>query len=188
MATKTTKSSSAKRKLTPKQQEFVRQYLVDLSACAAAKRAGYAEKSAREYGPRMLRNPLIRAAIDSAMASRSKRTEVEQDRVVRELALIALADIGQVCKFGPGGVTMYESEGLTRDQRAAVSKVSHSVTAHGGTTRVEMHDKLRALELLGRHLRMWEGSGADSADGADRRVDLHLHFGPGDEVDNAESS
>lgn len=76
-------------KLTEKQQRFVDEYLIDLNATQAAVRAGYSAKTAESQGSRMLRNVKVQQAIAEEMAERSKRTGINQDRVVLELARIA---------------------------------------------------------------------------------------------------
>lgn len=73
-----------KGKLTEKRQRFVDEYLIDLNATQAAIRAGYSVKTANEQGARLLANVSIQEAISKAMAERSKRTGVNQDRVVLE--------------------------------------------------------------------------------------------------------
>ena len=75
-------------KLTEKQRRFVDEYLIDLNATQAAIRAGYSAKTANEQGARLLANVSIQQAISEKMAERSKRTGVNQDRVVQELAKI----------------------------------------------------------------------------------------------------
>ena len=76
-------------KLTPKQERFVQEYLVDLNATAAAKRAGYSEKNAGKIGPELLGKTRISAAIQNAMQQRGQRTEVTQDYVIEKLKAIA---------------------------------------------------------------------------------------------------
>jgi len=71
--------------MTPKQEQFVAQYLLDLNATQAAIRAGYSKKTAASQGERLLRNVEIRSAIQAAQAARSKRTDVNQDDVIRGL-------------------------------------------------------------------------------------------------------
>ena len=83
-------------KLTEKQQRFVDEYLIDLNATQAAIRAGYSAKTADVQGSRMLGNVKVQQAISEAMAERSKRTGINQDRVVLELAKIALVKITDV--------------------------------------------------------------------------------------------
>jgi len=76
--------------LTPKQQRFVEEYLVDLNASDAARRAGYSKRgdTAKQAGFRNLRKPLIQAALAKAQAARAVRTELSQDYVVQELQRI----------------------------------------------------------------------------------------------------
>ena len=68
--------------MTPKQQRFVEEYLVDLNATQAAIRAGYSEKTARSQGQRLLTNVDIAMAIEAGQTERSERTEVTQDYVL----------------------------------------------------------------------------------------------------------
>ncbi len=72
--------------LTPKQQRFVEEYLVDLNATQAAIRAGYAPKNADKQGSQLLGKPRVSEAIQEAMKKRSKRTEITQDKVLNEIA------------------------------------------------------------------------------------------------------
>ena len=81
-----------KAKLTEKQQRFVDEYLIDLNATQAAIRAGYSVKTANEQGSQNLAKLSIQQAIAKQMAERSKRTGINQDRVVLELAKIALVN------------------------------------------------------------------------------------------------
>lgn len=83
-------------KLTEKQQRFVDEYLIDLNATQAAIRAGYSAKTADVQGSRMLGNVKVQQAISEAMAERSKRTGVNQDRVVLELAKIAFVKMTDI--------------------------------------------------------------------------------------------
>lgn len=76
-------------RLTPKQAAFVREYLVDLNASAAARRAGYSKRTARSVGQENLTKPAIAAAIAAAQSERAKRTELTQDYVLNGLRGIA---------------------------------------------------------------------------------------------------
>jgi phage terminase small subunit len=77
--------SGKEKKLTPKQERFVEEYLVDLNASAAARRAGYSARSANRIGPELLGKTCICEAIEKAKAKRSARTGITQDDVVKEL-------------------------------------------------------------------------------------------------------
>lgn len=78
--------------MTRKQDRFVKEYLIDLNATQAAIRAGYSPKTANEQGARLLANVSVQEAIAKAMAERSKRTGISQDRVIQELARIAFVN------------------------------------------------------------------------------------------------
>ena len=71
--------------MTAKQQAFVREYLIDFNATAAAKRAGYSPRTADRSGPRLLGNVGIQAALQDAIQARAKRAELDADVVVEAL-------------------------------------------------------------------------------------------------------
>ena len=71
--------------LTPKQTRFVEEYLVDLNATAAAKRAGYSEKTAEQQGYQLLQKSSVQRAVTKAKESRSERTGITQDEVIQGL-------------------------------------------------------------------------------------------------------
>ena len=71
--------------LTPKQARFVEEYLVDLNATAAAKRAGYSEKTAEQQGYQLLQKSSVQRAVTKAKESRSERTGITQDEVIQGL-------------------------------------------------------------------------------------------------------
>ncbi|MFQ9772226.1 MAG: terminase small subunit [Oscillospiraceae bacterium] len=75
--------------MTKKQKRFVQEYLIDLNATQAAIRAGYSPDTAGSIGNENLKKPEIKAAIDKAEAERSKRTGINQDRVLQEIAKLA---------------------------------------------------------------------------------------------------
>ena len=142
-------------RLTAKQQRFVEEYLVDLNATQAATRAGYASKTARQQGARLLSNVNIQLAVAEAQADRSRRTQITQDQVLEELGKIAFSSMRAYAEWGPDGVRLNPSDALTEDQDAAVAEASQTVTQHGGSLRIKLHDKVQALHLLGKHLGMF---------------------------------
>lgn len=75
-------------KLTEKQKRFVDEYLIDLNASAAARRAGYSEKTADRIGPRLVVKSCVAQAIAERLKDRQERTEVTQDFVVTNLKTI----------------------------------------------------------------------------------------------------
>jgi phage terminase small subunit len=136
-------------RLTDRQRRFVEEYLVDLKAGAAAIRAGYSEKSAETMGARLRGLPHVRAAIEEAMAKRSRRLRITQDRVVTELARIAFADIRDFVDWDASGVTLRPACELGPDQTACVAEI---VENPGKGLRIKLHGKPQALAALARHL------------------------------------
>lgn len=141
--------------MTARQARFVQEYLVDLNGTQAAIRAGYSKRTANKQAARLLAKVSVRQAVQEAMAAREARTEITQDMVVRELARVAFGDPRALMVWGPDGVRLRDSGELTEDQAATVAEVSQSVTASGGSLKLKRHDKVRALELLGKHLGMF---------------------------------
>lgn len=137
---------------------FCEEYLIDLNATSAATRAGYAPSTARNAScwihPAHPSKPRLRQEIDRLLAERSRRTGVNADRVVRELARIAFADMADVMDLDAVDVR----ETISRDDSAAVAKIRRRQTQRGVECEVRMYDKNRALELLGRHLGLFAGS------------------------------
>lgn len=141
--------------LSPKRARFVEEYLIDFNATQAAIRAGYSARDAHNQGARLSANVGIKAEIDKALADRSKRNIVDQNRIIEELAAIAFSDITGIVRFENGKMIIEESANLTDNQRRAILEMSESITEGGRTRKVKLHDKLRALELLGKHLAMF---------------------------------
>ncbi len=71
--------------LTPKQQRFVEEYLIDLNATQSAIRAGYSEKTAYSVGHENLKKPEIQKAIQEAQEILSNKTQLTVDMVVQGL-------------------------------------------------------------------------------------------------------
>lgn len=82
--------------MNPKQQRFVDEYLIDLNGAAAARRAGYSEKTANRMACENLTKPDIAAAIAAAQQNRSERTQVDSDWVLKRLHRDATADIAEL--------------------------------------------------------------------------------------------
>jgi len=143
-------------RLTAKRVRFVEEYLVDLNAAAAARRAGYTSKRSEAVGYDLLTNADVQSAIESAQKERSARTGVTADRVVKELARIAFADPRKVMTWGPSGVVLRDSGGLTDDEAAIVAEASQTVTEAGGSIKLKLCDKLAALDKLARHVGLYQ--------------------------------
>ncbi len=150
--------------MTPKQQRFVDEYLIDLNATQAAIRAGYSKRTAYSTGQENLKKPEIESAIQERIQERQKRTEITQDKVLEGLARVAMADIRGM--FTNNG-TLIDVVDLPDDLAmalASVEVVASRVEKEGGdghekvveyTHKIKTNDRMKALELLGRHLKMF---------------------------------
>jgi phage terminase small subunit len=142
-----------KNKLTPKQSIFVQEYLIDLNATQAAIRAGYSAKSACSMAFSMLRKHDIQTAIQVAMNKRSERTKITADNVLNEIAKMAFSNIKNI----------YDDKGklkpvmsLDDDTASAILEVTEKQIDDMTIERkYKTTDKLKALELLGKHLKMF---------------------------------
>lgn len=138
-------------KLTDKQTLFIREYLIDLNASAAARRAGYSKRSSHCQGKQLMETPAVRAEIRKALARRAKRVDVKADRVLRDLADIAHLDKSIAFQVQDGYLHVTDTDILPLAVRRCISEVAQ--TQYG--IRVKFDDRLKALELLGRHLAMF---------------------------------
>lgn len=142
-------------KLTAKQKRFIEEYLIDLNATQAAIRAGYSPESAKDIGCENLAKPNIKNEIDKSIAERSKRTGINQDRVLREIAKIAFVNPSDVINFNQATV----KENASDDDLAVISGIKiKSIPTDDGNIQereVKLYDKLKALDMLGKHLGMF---------------------------------
>lgn len=140
--------------MTKKQKIFADEYLIDLNATRAY-RAAYPsvkkDEVAAVNGSKLLRNTKIQEYISERMQERQLRTEVTQDMVVKELAAIAFARTTDYAEVKGGAVRIKDTDALSDQQIRAIAGIKEG--ANG--IEIKLNDKEKALELLGRHLGMW---------------------------------
>lgn len=141
--------------LNEKQKRFADEYLIDLNATQAAIRAGYSPRSAAEQASRLLKNAKVRAYIDERMAELSRRTGVNQERILRELVRIAFVNAPDLINMADATVR----EDATVDDMAAIASVRVKIipteNGQGIEREIRLADKIRALDLLGKRFAMW---------------------------------
>lgn len=134
---------------------FVQEYLIDLDAKNAALRAGFSPATAKNaykwLGDGDGAKPAVIKAVEKAKADRAARTEVNADDVVRELAKIAFANITNI--VNTEDLTICPSAGRNDTAAIASMKVKEGRVCE---REVRLHDKVHALELLGRHIGMFD--------------------------------
>lgn len=137
--------------LTPKQQRFVEEYLIDLNATQAAIRAGYSEKTANEQGSRLLANVSISEAIAEAQAKRSERTKIDADYVLQRLVAIDQMDVLDIMDDKMQMRPLSEWPPVWRQY---INNVESVELAEGAVwlKKIKWPDKVKNLELLGKHV------------------------------------
>lgn len=155
--------------ISDKQKRFAKEYLVDLNASQAAIRAGYSKKTAGAIGFENLKKPKIHRLIEKGRQKLSLRTEVSQDNVIRELARLAFFDIR---KFFNDEGELIPIADLDNDSAAVIAGMEvleafegtgKERTWIGHTKKIKLTRKEKSLELLGRHLGIFEKDNAQIA-------------------------
>ena len=142
-------------KFTAKQQKFVDEYLIDNNASRAALAAGYSKKTAYRTGSENLQKPQIKAEIDNALAKQSERTQISADRVLKELARVGFANM-QDFIARDGRTTDIHS--LNKHDSAAIKDYEEGID---GGTKIRLHDKMKALDSLAKHFKLFDADGAN---------------------------
>lgn len=146
-------------KLTEKQKRFIDEYLIDLNATQAAIRAGYSKKTAGQIAFYYFQKPHIQAEIQKRRARLQSKLEITQEKVLQELASIAFANGSDFAKVEDNDtVKMIPTSQLPADKLPAIA----GIKAGQYGIEVKLHDKVKALELLGKYLGTFEGNGARS--------------------------
>ena len=142
--------------MTDRERRFVDEYLVDYDAKNAALRAGYAPGTAKDASawihPAHPTKPRMRVALEKRMAELSRRAGVSAERVLTELARVAFADATDIVDPRTGRVR----EDVTRADAAAIACIHIKAGDDFSEYDVRLYDKIKALELLGKHLGMWQ--------------------------------
>lgn len=154
--------------ITDKQRAFVDEYLIDLNATRAYKavyKSCKKDETARVNGSRLLTNANVAAYLSERQRELQQRTEITQDKVVRELAAIAFSDIADYVRVQDhGGLSMVEitpTSEIPESKRAAIASIKQG----NNGIEVKLHNKLDALDKLGRHLGMFKDKADEEQDG-----------------------
>lgn len=149
-------------KLTEKQAIFVKAYRIDRNATKAAIAAGYSEKTAHVAGSRLLKNAKVRAEIQHQDEKLNNKLDLSVEWVVKRLMFRADFDVRKfynedgslkpVAALDTG--TAYALQGLEIEK--LYEHFGKGQAQNTGTlTKIKFADRDRALELLGRHLKMF---------------------------------
>lgn len=137
--------------LSPQQELFVRQYVLDLNATKAALRSGYNKKNARQHGSYLLSKSDIQAAIKARLERRYEKIDIKTDDVLRLMRKFAFTDLSGVFEVRGGKCYVTDTANLSEDQMACISEIKQ--TADG--VQVKLISREKMIELLGRHMGMF---------------------------------
>jgi len=150
-------------KLPDNQERFCREYIVDRKKMLAAVRAGYSPRSAAVSAAKLLKTPKIRARIDELLAIQAKKIEMKADDVLQALAKSATYDVRD----------FFDEKGTAKDIKDLDDLSAHAVAGFefvnlyedaadgsgkhcfGQLRKFKLTDRLRALEMLGKHLALF---------------------------------
>lgn len=147
--------------LSPREERFCQEYLVDLIGSKAARRAGVAERGAKVWASRALTKANVQRRIRKLMHERALRTQATADEVLLELKKLAFADVRRV--FTKDGA-LKSIRSMPKDVSATIASVEVEELFEGrgenrehvgSVHKLKQWDKLKALELLGKNLKLW---------------------------------
>ncbi|MEY8241736.1 MAG: terminase small subunit [Cycloclasticus sp.] len=156
------------------------EFLIDLNWSKAMQRAGYKESSARNSGNRYFARPEVQALIDELMAQRKERIKRDGDDVIKELECVAYSNIMDLFEYEvedeadlneSKALILRDLSGLPCSVTAAIRdiKITPASSQSPGKIEIKLHNKLSALEALGRHFQLFDK-------GADQGIEFHMHM------------
>jgi phage terminase small subunit len=175
----------SRRHITPKQRRFVDEYLVDLNATAAAIRAGYSPRSAKNAAYETLQRADISDLITAAKRARSERTKIDADWLLLRLADEADADLADLYNAEGGLRPVSEWPPIWRkglvagiDTEQRWTYVDGNKVPDGVIVKVKLSDRAKRLELIGRHVTV--GAFKDEAPQLPGTINLVINRPAGD--------
>jgi phage terminase small subunit len=142
--------------MTPRERRFVDEYLVDADPTKAARRAGYRADSAKQTGAKLLKRAPVCFAIQERQAERNVRLGLSRERVLREYARIAFANLARIASWDADGFALAKVEDIEDDDAAAISGIVIGAGDKGAVLRVRFHDKGFAIEALAQYLGLYD--------------------------------
>lgn len=148
-----TRGSRRPDEFTPMQLLFIERYMECRSARRAAVEAGYS--AVDTAGWRLLQSKKIVDEINRRKEEQRRRNELLEDEVLQEMSKIAFVDITDVVDFTGSRLDVRDLSEIPEHVRPAIKKVVCTPGLHGDKVTIELHDKMAALDKLGKYLSMW---------------------------------
>jgi len=150
-----------KKELTPKQERFCREYVIDLNGLQAALRCNYSKKTAQQQASRLLLNVKVQEFIKQLQDNANNKLEIKQEYVLSEILKISHCNIQDYIK---AGFEIEDIVNLKRDQAAAIESIQVTTTIRGSgenmstekVVKFKLYDKIKALDMLSKHTGIFE--------------------------------
>ena len=161
-------------KLSDKQKKFCEEYIIDFNQTQSAIKAGYSAKTAYSIGNENLKKPDIQAYIKELLSKREERTQITADMVVKEWAKIAFFDIRKIFHKEGGLLNPHDLDDETATVISSIKARDVKVGDDIETIKeYRLNDKMKALDMLAKHLGMFE---KEKDDNNDTNVNLEIVF------------
>jgi phage terminase small subunit len=150
--------------LSPRERRFVEEYCANgFRATDAARAVGYQGKNVKISAYKLLQKPNIAAAVDAHLKDLADRAQLRSEAILLELAKVAFSDIGEVLDFSGDVPRLKPAKDIPSEARQSIEsiKVKRFVEGRGEdsdqveVTEFKLHDKLGALEKLGRYRKLF---------------------------------
>ena len=161
-------------KLSDKQKKFCEEQIIDFNQTQSAIKAGYSAKTAYSIGNENLKKPDIQAYIKELLSKREERTQITADMVVKEWAKIAFFDIRKIFHKEGGLLNPHDLDDETATIISSIKARDIKVGDDIETIKeYRLNDKMKALDMLAKHLGMFE---KEKEDNNDTNVNLEIVF------------
>ena len=142
---------------------FAREYVKDLNGARAAIAAGYARKTAKSAASRLLTNVNVQAILTKLTKKQADKLDLSAEKVLSELSRMGFSNLLDYVKVTKEGDAFVDLSNLTPEQAAAIQEVTVDEYMEGKgkdarkvkRTKLKLVDKIRSLELLGKHLKLF---------------------------------
>lgn len=142
--------------MTPKQEAFCKEYVIDLNATQAFIRAGYSAKTAGPCAGKLLKKPEIQTRIQVLMDKRAARVEVSADKILQQLALMGFSDIRELFDAAGNIKNIHDMPDGIAASIQAIDVVKKDFDGEPATVhKIKLADKQKSMELLGKHLKLF---------------------------------
>lgn len=147
--------------MTELQKRFADRYFETLNGCQSAIYAGYSEPTARQKAYELLQDNEIEAYLAELRAKSEIKHNISLDRWLSELEAVGFSNVQS---FISEGNTIKDISKLPEEKTKAVSSIKKTVIdsemGTKETVEFKLHDKLSALEKIGKHFGYFEKDNA----------------------------